>query len=353
MRVLVTGNLGYVGTVMTPILAAQGHEVWGLDVGFYEDGVIGPLGQNGVARQIRRDLRDVDREDLDGVEAVIHLAALSNDPTGELDPGLTEEINFDASMRLARLAKEAGADRFVFASSCSIYGKGDDGRLTEESPMHPLTAYARSKVGVEEALSEMADEDFSPVYLRNATAYGFSPRLRVDVVVNNLTGWAVTTGKVKLLSDGTAWRPLVHVEDMSRAFAACLTAPREQIHDQAINVGSEDDNYQIRDVAQRIAGVVPDSQVTIGEGAEADDRTYNVRFDKLRALLPDFQTRWTLDAGIRQLYDAYRENGLTFEAFDGRAFTRLKQLKHLIAGGLVDGKLRRISNETEIDRISA
>ena len=331
MRVLVTGNLGYVGTVMTPLLKAAGHEVWGYDTGYYEPCLLGPLGESGVDRQIVKDIRQVTTDDLEGVEGVVHLAALSNDPTGELDPKLTEEINFTGSLRLAEAAKRAGATRFLFASSCSIYGQSGSGALTEEAEFRPLTAYAVSKVRTEAALHDLADDDFSPVYLRNATAYGFSPRLRFDVVVNNLTGWAVTTGQVRLLSDGRAWRPLVHVEDMAGAFVAALAVPRDRVHDRALNVGREADNRQIRDLAESVARIVPDCRVTIAEGATTDQRNYNVSFARIRDTLPEFAPRWDVDRGIQQLRDRFVQFGLTYERFDGRDFTRLKQLQHLIA----------------------
>jgi nucleoside-diphosphate-sugar epimerase len=335
----VTGNLGYVGTVMTPLLDAAGYEVWGYDAGYFEDCVLGELGTTGVHRQIAKDIRHVEAEDLAGIAAVIHLAALSNDPTGELNPGLTEAINFEGSMRLARAAKQAGAERFLFASSCSIYGQSAGTALTEEAAFQPLTAYAISKVRTEAGLKALADDRFSPVYLRNATAYGFSPRLRIDVVVNNLTGWAVTTGKVRLLSDGRAWRPLVHVEDMCRAFLAALVAPRERIHDAAFNVGREEDNRRIRDLAASVAEVVPGCEVTIAEGASTDARDYNVSFAKIRERLPEFQPRWNVERGIGELYEAYARTGLDFDRFDGREFTRLKQLQHLMASHSVGADL--------------
>ena len=340
MRVLVTGNLGYVGTVMTPMLAARGHEVWGFDTGYFEGCVMGPPPSSGVARQTAKDLREVEAGDLVGVDAVIHLAALSNDPTGELDPELTHAINFEGSMRLARAARAAGASRFAFASSCSIYGQGASGALTEEDAFLPLTAYARSKVETEAALAELAGDDFSPTFLRCATAYGFSPRLRFDIVVNNLTGWAVTTGKVQLLSDGRAWRPLVHVEDMARAFLAALEAPRERVHAQAFNVGREEDNHQIRELALRVQRAVPGSEVTFAAGASTDARNYNVSFAKLRARLPEFRPEWDVDRGIAQLVERFREFGLTHAQFAGREFTRLKQLQHLIESAELDGALQ-------------
>jgi len=338
MRVMITGNLGYVGTVMTPLVRAAGFDVWGLDTGFYRDCVLGDLPALSVQRQIDKDIRNVSPGDLEGVSAIVHLAALSNDPMGELNPGLTEEINLAASVRLATMARECGVSRFVFASSCSIYGQSDR-VLTEESEFRPLTAYARSKVETERALAELATDGFSPVYLRNGTAYGFSPRLRVDLVVNNLTGWAATTGEVKLMSDGRAWRPLVHVEDMSRAVIAALTVPRERVHNQAFNVGRAQDNFQIRTIAEEVARVVPKSRVTFAEGVSADARNYNVGFGKIERQLPEFQPRWTVPAGIRELYAAYQDLGLTYDRFMGREFTRLKQLQHLMAERRVDESL--------------
>lgn len=340
MIVLVTGNQGYVGSVLTPFLAAAGHEVWGFDSGFYEMCLLGPLGDTGVARQIVKDLREVTPSDVAGADAVVHLAALSNDPTGELNPALTEEINFEGSMLLACAAKEAGASRFVFASSCSIYGQSEGSVLTEESSFRPLTAYAVSKVRTEDGLHALADDAFSPVMLRNATAYGFSPRLRLDIVVNNLTGWAVTTGAVKLLSDGRAWRPLVHVEDMARAMQAALEAPREKVHDQAFNVGREEDNRRIRDLAESVAAAVPGCAVTIAEGAVTDARDYNVSFEKIRRELPAFRPEWTVERGIAELRDAYRTHGLDERRFHSREFTRLKQLQALLDGHDVDESLR-------------
>jgi len=339
MRVVVTGNLGYVGTVMTPLLSEQEFEVWGIDTGYYRDCLLGPVERTGVARQLHKDLRDVTVDDLHGADAIVHLGALSNDPTGELNPKLTEEINLGASVRLAELAKRAGVQRFLFASSCSIYGSSGGGQLDETSPMNPLTAYARSKVETERALSRLADDDFSPTFLRNGTAYGYSPRLRVDLVVNNLVAWAVTTGKVTLLSDGRAWRPLVHIQDMSRSVLAALSVSRERVHDQAFNIGREQDNWQIRDIAEAVARVVTGSTVTFAEGVSADARNYNVSFAKVRASLPEFQPRWSVEQGILELYEAFRRFELDYARFDGREFTRLKQLLYLIRERRLDGEL--------------
>jgi nucleoside-diphosphate-sugar epimerase len=342
MRVLVTGNQGYIGAVLTPVVAAAGHEVWGLDTGYYRDCNFGEVADPafGVTRQIARDVREVTDDDLRGVAAVIHLAALSNDPTGELAPALTSEINHRASVRLARIARQCGARRFLFASSCSIYGQGEGPSLTEEAPFNPLTAYARSKVDTERDLAALADDGFSPVFLRNATAYGFSPRLRFDLAVNNLAGWAYTTGLVKLLSDGRAWRPFVHVEDIARACVAALAAPRDAIHNQAFNVGQDEDNHRIRDVAEKVAQVVPNSRVSFAEGVSADSRTYHVSFAKLRRQLPEFRPAWSLERGIGQLRDAFAAAELTAEGFQGRTYTRLKQLQHLLSTGRLDSQLQ-------------
>jgi nucleoside-diphosphate-sugar epimerase len=339
VRVVVTGNLGYVGTVMTPLLAEAGHEVVGIDTGYFSDCLLGPVERTGVAEQIHRDLRAIEPGDLRGAEAIVHLGGLSNDPIGELNPRLTDEINTRASVRLAALAKENGVSRFVFASSCSTYGASGAGPLDEEAPMNPLTAYARSKVETERALAAMADEHFSPTSLRNGTAYGYSPRQRLDVVVNNLVAWAVTTGRVTLQSDGSAWRPLVHVEDMGHAVIATLSAPRECVHGQAFNVGREEDNWRIRDLAEAVARAVPGSTVTFASGASGDPRNYVVDFTKARRVLPTFRPRWSVEAGIRQLCESFRAFAIDYQRFDGREFTRLKQLLHLIREGRLDGEL--------------
>lgn len=340
MRVLITGNQGYIGTVMSAVLADAGHEVWGLDTGFYENCWLGKQAANVVTKQIKKDIRDATPEDFEGVQGVVHLAALSNDPTGELNPGLTEDINYDATIKVAKAAKAAGAERIVFASSCSIYGSGGKDALTEEDAFNPLTAYAKSKVNSEFGLRELADDDFSPIFMRNGTVYGFSPRLRFDLVVNNLTGWAVTTGEVKLLSDGRAWRPMLHIEDMSQAFRHALEAPRERVHNQAMNVGTESENYMIRSMAEIVNETVPNTKVTFGEGAGADSRNYNVSFAKIRELLPAFQPNWTVPKGAEQVYKGCLDAGLDFEGFSGRLYTRLKQLQFLMDGDKVDGSLR-------------
>jgi nucleoside-diphosphate-sugar epimerase len=339
MRVLVTGHTGYIGAVMVPVLMDAGHEVVGLDTGFYRDcGFDVPLAP---IREIRKDIREVTAGDLVGFDAVAHLAALCNDPLGDIDPGLTMDINFHGSVRLARAARDAGVGRFLFASSCSMYGAGrGDDALTEDAPLAPITPYAESKVRVEEALHELADRDFSPVYLRNATAYGWSPRLRGDVVLNNLVGWAVTTGKVKILSDGMPWRPIVHVEDISRAFAACLEAPRPAIHNRAWNIGVNEENYRVRDIARMVGEAVPGSEVEVGNQSNPDPRSYRVDFSKVARELPQFKPIWNARAGAVQIYRALKEAGTDRETFFGPRFVRLAEIKRLIEGGDLDTSLR-------------
>jgi nucleoside-diphosphate-sugar epimerase len=339
MRILLTGYNGYIGTVMAAMLRSAGHEVVGLDTNFFEDCVLGPAGSH--IQEIKKDLRDISPQDLKNFDAVIHLAALSNDPLGDLEPRLTYDINLQATIRLARLAREAGVARFLYSSSCSIYGaSGADDLLDEEAPMRPITPYAESKVKAEEELRKMADEHFSPIYLRNATAYGFSPRLRGDIVLNNLTAWAYTTGKILIMSDGTPWRPIAHVEDISQAFLLCLTAPRDIIHNQAINIGAATENYQVRDLAEIVKETVPNATVVYEGKTGPDPRNYRVDFTKLTRLLPGFKPQWNARLGAQQLYKAYREYGLTLEDFQGRKYIRLNQLKHLLNTNCLDDRLR-------------
>jgi nucleoside-diphosphate-sugar epimerase len=340
MRVLVTGHHGYIGSVLTPLLREAGYEAVGLDAGFFEPCLLPGQDPGPAVPALRKDLRDLTVEDLAGVGAVVHLAGLSNDPLGNLDARLTHEINDAASIRLARLAKEAGVERFLFSSSCSTYGAAGDDFLDETAAFNPVTPYAVSKVRLEEQLHRLADDAFSPTYLRNATAYGVSPRLRVDLVVNNLVGWAVTSSRVHLLSDGTPWRPIVHVEDICRAFLAVLAAPREAIHDQAFNVGRTDENYRIRELAEMVAGVVPGCEITYAADAGPDLRCYRVNCDKLRRLLPAFEPRWDARRGIRELVDAYRAAGLTAQEFQGARYIRLKRITELQAQDRLDGELR-------------
>ncbi len=339
MRILVTGHLGYLGVEMTSVLCGLGHEVVGLDTDlFAECDFLAPADP---IPNLDVDLRDVTADDLVGFDAVIHLAALSNDPLSDLNPSLTYEINRDGSVRLAQAAKAAGVRRFIFSSSCSLYGKGGDHELDEAAAFNPVTPYGESKVQVEHALSELADDDFSPVYLRNATAYGLSRRLRADVVVNNLVGHATTSGKVMMQSDGSPWRPLVHVLDIAHAFAQALVAPRDVIHNQAFNVGRVGENYRVRDVANLVADIVPECAVSFAAGAAPDIRDYRVDFSKIERELPGYQPQWTVRRGIEQLWAAYSDGGMTPELFAGPKYFRIRTVKNLIEQGKVDTELRR------------
>ncbi len=341
MRVLVTGHNGYIGTVLVPFLQRAGHDVVGLDNDLFEGcGTGAPIAP---VPSIHKDVRDVQESDLQGFDAVIHLAALSNDPLGDLDPELTYEINYRASVRIARLAKAAGVSRFLFSSSCSLYGASGDDYLTEEAGFNPVTAYGWSKIKVEEDVTRLADAGFSPTYLRNSTAYGLSPRLRGDLVVNNLTGAAFLTGEALLKSDGSSWRPLVHIEDISRAFLVIMEAPRTLVHDQAFNIGATAENYLIRDVAEIVHEVVPGSRVTYSDNASADVRNYRVSCDKIARVLPAFQPQWTVRKGVEEIYAAFQRYGLQEDAFAGPSYQRLKQVRALMESGELDQNLRRRS----------
>lgn len=345
MRVLVTGHNGYVGTIMMPLLVAAGHDVVGMDTNLYEGSTFGEEAKRDFP-EIFKDVRDIEASDLDGFEAIIHLAGLSNDPLGDLNPELTYEINYRASVRLAKLAKEVGVERFIFSSSCSNYGAGVNDWLDESSEFNPVTPYGRSKVMVEQDVFKFADDNFSPTFLRSGTAYGVSPRLRFDLVLNNLTAWAFTTGQVLLKSDGTPWRPIVHIEDMSRAFKAVLESPREKVHNEAFNVGRSAENYQIRQLAEIVAEVVPNSIVEFAEGASADKRNYRVSCDKIANTLPGYQPQWTAKKGVQELYEAYARVGLKLEEFEGPRYRRLKHIKSLMADGRISENLRWRTIET-------
>lgn len=339
MRVLVTGHNGYIGSVMVPVLQAAGHEVVGLDSFFFEDCSLGI--DDPQVPALRKDLRDVRVSDLQRFDAVAHLAALCNDPLGDLHPELTHEINHKASVQLARMAREAGVQRFLYASSCSMYGAaGEDDLLTETAPLRPLTPYAVSKVRTEEDVSKLADTSFSPVFMRNATAYGLSPRLRADVVLNNLVCWAHTTGRIRIMSDGTPWRPIVHVQDISRAFEAALVAPRGAIHNQAFNVGASGENYQVRELAEIARATVPGCSVEYAAEAGPDPRSYRVDFGKLSRTFPDLKPRWNASFGAKDLYAALQEAEVTLADFQGRRYIRLAQIRHLLDRGLLDPSLR-------------
>jgi nucleoside-diphosphate-sugar epimerase len=313
MRVLVTGHQGYLGTIMTRVLADAGHDVTGLDTGLYASRVLGPTPYDPPGLAV--DLRDVTADQLAGFDAVVHLAALSNDPLGSLDPSLTYAINHLASTRLALLAKDAGVSRFLYASTCSVYGAAGDSLVDESAELHPVTPYAISKVKVEDDLHALADDAFTPVYLRNATAFGFSPRLRADIVLNNLVGAAVLTGRITVLSDGTPWRPLVHAEDIATAFEACLVAPRAAVHDKAFNIGDEKNNLTVAQIAAAVADAVPGSVLDITGEHGADPRSYRVDFSAVRAALPGWRAKWDVPAGAAELASAYAEHGLTEHAF--------------------------------------
>jgi nucleoside-diphosphate-sugar epimerase len=338
MRVLVTGHDGYIGSIMVPMLQALDHEVVGLDVGWFEHCTFGE--ELPKVQAYRTDIRDLDGLELRGFDAIIHLAALSNDPLGDLNPKITCEINHRASVQLAMLAKRAGIQRFLYASSCSLYGAAGDAELDETADFNPVTPYGESKIRAEQGISRLADDVFSPTFLRNATAYGMSPRLRVDLVVNNLVGYASTTGEVLIKSDGTPWRPLVHVEDLCRAFLALLEAPRDCVHNEAFNVGRPGENYRIREIAELVHAVVPGSRIRYVDDASPDRRTYRVDFSKIATRLPEFQPQWTLQRGIEQLYKAYSKHGLTVDRFLSSRYLRIKHILELQARGVLDTALR-------------
>jgi nucleoside-diphosphate-sugar epimerase len=337
-RVLITGWSGYMGPIMARVLEQHGHEVAGLDTGYFEDCSMEPALDRGPL--MRKDVRDVQPLDLAGFDAVIHLAALSNDPIGELSPEWTYQINLEGSLHLARVAREAGVSRFLFSSSCSVYGASDREKAAETAPLRPLSAYAVAKARTEEELERLADRDFSPVFLRNATAYGASPRMRLDLVLNNLTAWAFTTGRVRIMSDGAPWRPLVHIEDIARAFAAVLEAPRDDIHGQAFNVGVDTENYQVKDLAELVREAVPNSAVVYSGQSAPDPRSYRVDFGKIGRIVPAFQPLWNARKGVAELCQAFQKASLKADDLQSRNYIRLKQLQHLLDTQELDEDLR-------------
>jgi nucleoside-diphosphate-sugar epimerase len=342
VHLLVTGNQGFIGPVLVRMAQARGHAVTGLDIGYFEECIARPQADARADQQIPRDIRNVSAPDLEAVDAIIHLAGLSNDPMGALDAQLTYDINLEGTLNLARLAKAAGVSRFVFASSCSIYGAaGGRAALDETAPLEPVSAYAVSKARSEEGLSALADGAFSPVFMRNATAYGLGPRPRFDLVVNNLAGWAFTTGVVRVMSDGSPWRPLTHIEDISLAAICACEASRETVHNQAFNIGRTDANYQVKDIAQAVQAAFPASRLEITGETGGDPRSYRVDFSKALNGLPGFVPQWTLERGVAEVAGWLKAEGLKGHAFDSRLFIRLKQLQHAMDTGALDSRLRR------------
>jgi nucleoside-diphosphate-sugar epimerase len=340
MRVLVTGHKGYIGAILVPMLLDQGHDVVGYDSDLYERCTFGD--ELVAVPEIRKDIRDVELKDVEGFDVILHLAGLSNDPLGDLNPDLTFAINPRASVQLAELAKKAGVRRFVFSSSCSNYGAAGDNMIDENGEFNPVTPYGQSKVLVEQDVAKLAADTFSPTFLRNATAYGVSSRLRFDLVLNNLVAWAFTTGQVYLKSDGTPWRPIVHIEDISRAFIAAMQAPVETVHNEAFNIGRTDQNYRIRELADIVHDTVPNTRVEYAEGAGPDKRCYRVDCDKALKSLPGFEPQWDAVKGAQELYEVYKRVGIKLDDFEGPKYKRIDHIKMLIDGKHIDNSLRRL-----------